>query len=160
MDPEIGNLENAETTTNNEPDQVEEVPAIVVKRRGRPAGSKNRKESDNLGHPPVTTQVVPTPPPDTSMYETLMKRLDAMDGALEKRQTELTRKKELRPKKVTIAPSIPEEAPPPPQPLRRDQLHISGSPRTASRQLMAHLHGQQRERATERERMYENFLPL
>jgi hypothetical protein len=159
MDPEIGNLENAETTTNNEPDQVEEVPAIVVKRRGRPTGSKNKGRESDTGTP-ATAQVVPTPPPDTSMYEALMKRLDAMDGALEKRQTELTMKKEPRPKKVTIAPSIPEEAPPPPQPLRRDQFHISGSPRTASRQLMAHLHGQQRERATERERMYENFLPL
>jgi hypothetical protein len=155
MDPEIGNLENAETTTNNEPDQVEEVPAIVVKRRGRPTGSKNKGRESDTGTP-ATAQVVPTPPPDTSMYEALMKRLDAMDGALEKRQTELTMKKEPRPKKVTIAPR---EEVPPPQPLVRDQFLIKGSPRTASRQLMAHLHGQQKERTTARERLYENFLP-
>jgi hypothetical protein len=156
MDPEIGNLENAETTTNNEPDQVEEVPAIVMKRRGRPAGSKNkgRERESDTGTP--VAQVLT--PPDTSMYDALMKRLDAMDGALDKRQTELTRKKEPRPKKVAL--STPEEEAPTPQPLRRDHFHISGSPRTASRQLMAHLHGQQRERATARERLYENFLPL
>jgi hypothetical protein len=160
MDPVIVNSENAETTANDEPDQVEEVPAIVMKRRGRPTGSKNKGRESDTGTPAATAQVVPTPPPDTSMYDALMKRLDAMNGALERRQDELTMKKEPRPKKVTIAPSIPEEAPPTPQPLRRDQFHISGSPRTASRQLMAHLYGQQRERATERERMYENFLPL
>ena len=89
-----------------------------------------------------------------------MKRLDAMDGQLQKRQAELA-KKERAPRKVAIA------APPPidtrqtsEEPFREPSFRIQGSPRTASRQLMEHLHSQQMERASARERMYQNFLPI
>ena len=147
MDSEIlENVEAAETTA----DAVDEPPpTIVVKRKGRPAGSKNKTKAE-----------VPPPPPspaaaDTSMYDALMKRLDAMDGALEARQAELAAKKVPRPKKVAMAPTIHEETPPPPS-----RFQIAGSPRSATRQLMAHLHDQQREKRSARERMYENFLPL
>ena len=148
MDSEI--LENVEAASETIADAVDETPpTIVVKRKGRPVGSKNK----------TTAEVPPPPPPspaDTSMYDALMKRLDAMDGALEKRQAELAPKKERapRPQKVAIAPTIQEETPPP------SRFHIVGSPRSATRQLMAHLHDQQREKRSAKERMYENFLPL
>jgi hypothetical protein len=151
MDQEI--VEAAETIA----DAVDEPPpTIAVKRKGRPAGSKNKIAKAETGGTPEV-QPAPPPSPDTSMYDALMKRLDAMDGALEKRQAELTPKKERvpRPKKVAMAPTIQEETPPPPS-----RLHIVGSPRTATRQLMAHLHDQQREKRSAKERMYENFLPL
>ena len=47
-----------------------------------------------------------------------------------------------------------------PEPTPKEEFRIQGSPRTASRQLMEHLHQQQIERASARERMYQNFLPL
>ena len=151
--------EEIETTENNEPEQVEQAPipeTLVIKRRGRPTGSRNKAKEGGTGGTPVTAAtapVVPTPPPD--MYSALMKRLDAMDGALEKRQKEI--KKERAPRKVAIAP-------PPPESLERrtttEPFRIQGSPRTASRQLMEHLHSQQMERASAREQMYQNFLPI
>jgi hypothetical protein len=93
------------------------------------------------------------------MYTALMKRLDEMDGKFEKRQAEI--KKERAPRKVAIAK-------PPPiatrrtseEPFREQSFRIQGSPRTASRQLMEHLHYQQMERASARELMYQNFLPI
>ena len=155
-------LEEIETTENNEPEQVEEVPipeTIIVKRRGRPTGAKNKVSSTGgTLETTATAPVVPTAQPD--MYTALMKRLDAMDGVLEKRQAELA-KKERAPRKVAIA------APPPidtrqtsEEPFREPSFRIQGSPRTASRQLMEHLHSQQMERASARERMYQNFLPI
>jgi hypothetical protein len=149
MDPET--VEAAETIA----DAVDEPPpTIAVKRKGRPAGSKNKiTKSDTGGTPEVPP---PPPSPDTSMYDALMKRLDEMDGAIERRQAELAPKKErpARPKRVAMAPTIREETPPP------SRFHIVGSPRTATRQLMAHLNEQQREKRSARERLYENFLPL
>ena len=42
----------------------------------------------------------------------------------------------------------------------QQEFRIQGSPRTATRQLMEHLQSQQLERASARERMYQNFLPI
>ena len=89
------------------------------------------------------------PQPDP-MYTALMNRLDAMDGMLAKRETEI-KKKEEGPRKVAVEP-IQEISPEP--------FRIQGSTRTAPRQLMEHFHSQQMERASARERMYKNFLPL
>jgi hypothetical protein len=155
MDPET--LETTTTIDENN-EQVEEVPipeTIIVKRRGRPAGSKNKLVSSTGGTPET---VVPTAPPD--VYTALMKRLDEMDGKFEKRQAKLV-KKERAPRKVAIA------APPPidtrqtsEEPFGEPSFRIQGSPRTASRQLMEHLHSQQMERASAREKMYQTFLPI
>ena len=154
-------LEEIETTENNEPEQVEEAPipeTIIVKRRGRPAGSKNKLVSSTGGTPEtVATAVVPTAP--DPRYTAMMKRLDEMDGKFEKRHAES--KKEKTPRKVAIVK-------PPPidtrqtseEPFREPSFRIQGSPRTASRQLMEHLHSQQMERASARERMYQSFLPI
>jgi hypothetical protein len=154
MDPET--VEAAETIA----DAVDEPPpTIAVKRKGRPAGSKNKITKADTGGTP---EVPPPPPsPDTSMYDALMKRLDEMDGAIERRQAELalgqanahSKERPARPKKVAMTPTIREEVEP-------SRFHIVGSPRTATRQLMAHLNEQQREKRSARERLYENFLPL
>ena len=124
-----------------------------LRRKGRPAGSKNKITKADTGGTPLQP---PPPSPDTSMYDALMKRLDEMDGALERRQADLAPKKErpARPKRVAMTPTVREDTPPP------SRFQIVGSPRTATRQLMAHLHAQQREKRSARERLYENFLPL
>ena len=93
-----------------------------------------------------------------------MKRLDSLDEELKKKEAELAKrqvKREKQPRKAAFKePIVEEEYHPPPQPKENPAFHINGSPRTASRQLMEHLHMQQRERTSARERMYENFLPL
>ena len=128
---------------------------IIVKMRGRPAGSKNKAkaaESSTGG----TVESAPQPDP---MYTALMKRLDAMDGMLAQRQAENAKKEKAppRPRKARVERDI---SPPSPEPAPKEEFRIQGSPRTASRQLMAHLHSQQMERASARERMYQNFLPI
>ena len=126
---------------------------IIVKMRGRPAGSKNKAKAE---HP--TIESAPTKPADP-MYTALMKRLDAMDGMLAQRQAEIVKKEKAppRPRKARVERDI---SPPSPEPAPKEEFRIQGSPRTASRQLMEHLHQQQIERASARERMYQNFLPL
>jgi hypothetical protein len=129
---------------------------IIVKMRGRPAGSKNKAKAE---HPTIETPQ-PAPQPMASqpdpMYTALIKRLDAMDGMLAQREAEIAKKEKAppRPRKARVERDIS------PEPASKEECRIQGSPRTASRQLMEHLHQQQIERASARERMYQNFLPI
>ena len=79
MDPEpIDDTEIGEEITQAE-EHVNAPPPekIIVKMRGRPAGSKNKaKAQSSTGG---TVESAPQPDP---MYTALMKRLDAMDGML------------------------------------------------------------------------------
>ena len=140
---EIGEEINQAEEHANAPPEM-----IVVKMRGRPAGSKNKAKAENS-----TIESAPQPDP---MYTALMKRLDDMDGMLAQRQAEIVKKDKPppRPRKARV------ESPPSPEPTPKEEFRIQGSPRTASRQLMQHLHQQQIERESARERMYQNFLPL
>ena len=61
---------------------------IAVEMRGRPARSKNKANAEN---PIIVSESPPQPDP---MYTALMKRLDAMDGMLAKRETEIAKKGE------------------------------------------------------------------
>ena len=145
---EIGEEIQAEEHANAPPE------TIIVKMRGRPAGSKNKAKAE---HP--TIESAPQPDP---MYTALMKRLDDMDGMLAQRQAEIVKKEKAppplrRPRKARVERDI---SPPSPEPASKEEFRIQGSPRTASRQLMEHLHQQQIERASARERMYQNFLPI
>jgi hypothetical protein len=82
-----------------------------------------------------------------------------MDGMLALRQAEIVKKEKAppRPRKARVERDI---SPPSLEPTPKEEFRIQGSPRTASRQLMEHLHSQQMERASARERMYQNFLPI
>ena len=150
LDTEIGEeINQTEEDVNAPPPET-----IIVKMRGRPAGSKNKAKAE---HP--TIESAPQPDP---MYTALMKRLDDMDGMLAQRQAEIVKKEKAppplrRPRKARVERDI---SPPSPEPAPKEEFRIQGSPRTASRQLMEHLHQQQMERASARERMYQNFLPI
>ena len=141
----VGGLNQAEEDANAPPPPPE---TLIVKMRGRPAGSKNKARAEN-----PTIESAPQPDP---MYTALMKRLDDMDGMLAQRQAEIVKKEKAppRPRKARVERDIS------PEPASKEEFRIQGSPRTASRQLMEHLHQQQIERASARERMYQNFLPL
>ena len=149
-DTEIGEeINQAEEDANAPP------PETIIVKRGRPAGSKNKAKAEN---PTIVSESQPQPmasQPDP-MYTALMKRLDAMDGMLAQRQAEIVKKEKAppRPRKARVERDIS------PEPAPKVEFRIHGSPRTASRQLMEHLHQQQIERASARERMYQNFLPL
>ena len=148
LDTEIGEERPQAAEDANAPPPPE---TIIVKMRGRPAGSKNKARAEN-----PTIESAPQPDP---MYTALMKRLDDMDGMLAQRQAEIVKKEKAppRPRKARVERDI---SPPSPEPAPKEEFRIQGSPRTASRQLMEHLHSQQMERASARERMYQNFLPL
>ena len=122
---------------------------LVVKRRGRPAGARNKAKAESSTGGTVETAAVPerehTPDP---LYTALLKRLDTMEATMKQSPPKV--KKERAPRKVAMATP----------PAREPEFRIQGSPRTASRQLMEHLQSQQLERASVRERMYQNFLPI
>ena len=140
-------MDPSETEVAEVAEEEEAPESIIVKRKGRPTGAKNKVKADTGGTPE-------TPDP---MYTQLMKRLDQMDTQLQKRE-EKPEKKPRQPRKTAFKEPIVEEEYRPPR--EKPSFHINGSPRTASRQLMEHLHFQQRERISARERMYENFLPI
>ena len=142
----VGEINQADDDANAPPSPPE---TIIVKMRGRPAGSKNKAKAESSTG--GTVEAVPDP-----MYTALMKRLDAMDGMLKQREAEIVKKEKAppKPRKARVERDIS------PEPTSKEEFRIQGSPRTASRQLMAHLHSQQMERASARERMYQNFLPL
>jgi hypothetical protein len=146
----VGEINQADDDANAPPSPPE---TIIVKMRGRPAGSKNKAKAESSTG--GTVEAAPAPQPDP-MYTALMKRLDAMDGMLKQREAEIVKKEKAppRPRKARVERDIS------PEPTSKEEFRIQGSPRTASRQLMAHLHSQQMERASARERMYQNFLPL
>ena len=146
IDTEISEeINQAEEDANAPP------PETIIVKRGRPAGSKNKAKAESSTG--GTVESAPQPDP---MYTALMKRLDAMDGMLAQRQAEIAKKEKAppRPRKARVERDIS------PEPTSKEEFRIQGSPRTASRQLMEHLHQQQIERASARERMYQNFLPL
>ena len=147
----VGEINQAEEDANAPPPSPPET--IIVKMRGRPAGSKNKAKAESSTG--GTVEAAPAPQPDP-MYTALMKRLDAMDGMLKQREAEIVKKEKAppKPRKARVERDIS------PEPTSKEEFRIQGSPRTASRQLMAHLHSQQMERASARERMYQNFLPL
>ena len=150
-DTEIGEeINQAEEDANAPPPEK-----IIVKMRGRPAGSKNKAKAQSSTGGTVESAPQPESQPDP-MYTALMKRLDAMDGMLAQRQAEIVKKEKAppRPRKARVERDIS------PEPAPKEEFRIQGSPRTASRQLMEHLHQQQMERASARERMYQNFLPI
>jgi hypothetical protein len=158
-----------DTETVGEIDQAEEdaiapPPETIILKRGRPAGSKNKAKAVSEYNPTIVSESQPLAPipmasqPDP-MYTALMKRLDDMDGMLKQRLAEIVKKEKAppKPRKARVERDI---SPPSPEPAPKEEFRIQGSPRTASRQLMEHLHQQQIERASARERMYQNFLPL
>ena len=144
IDTEIG-----EEVTQADDDANAPPETIIVRMRGRPAGSKNKAKAESSTG--GTVESGPDP-----MYTALMKRLDDMDGMLKQREAEIVKKEKAppKPRKARVERDIS------PEPAREPEFRIQGSPRTASRQLMEHLHQQQIERASARERMYQNFLPL
>ena len=159
MDSELlDDTEIGEEITQAEEDVNAPPPETIIVKRGRPAGSKNKAKAEN---PTIVSESQPLAPipmasqPDP-MYTALMKRLDAMDGMLAQRQAEIVKKEKAppRPRKARVERDIS------PEPAPKEEFRIQGSPRTASRQLMEHLHSQQMERASARERMYQNFLPI
>ncbi len=154
MDSEPIETEIGEEVTQAEEDANAPPETIIVKMRGRPAGSKNKARAEN-----PTIESAPQPDP---MYTALMKRLDDMDGMLAQRQAEIVKKEKAppRPRKARVVSLGRDISPPSPEPAPKEEFRIQGSPRTASRQLMEHLHQQQMERASARERMYQNFLPI
>ena len=85
LDTEIGEEINQAEEDVNAPPPPE---TIIVKMRGRPAGSKNKAKAE---HP--TIESAPQPDP---MYTALMKRLDDMDGMLAQRLAEIVKKKHHR----------------------------------------------------------------
>ena len=153
IDTEISEeINQAEEDANAPP------PETIIVKRGRPAGSKNKAKAQSSTGGTVESTPQPESQPDP-MYTALMKRLDAMDGMLAQRQAEIVKKEKAppplrRPRKARVERDIS------PEPTSKEEFRIQGSPRTASRQLMEHLHQQQIERASARERMYQNFLPL
>ena len=159
IDTEISEeINQAEEDANAPP------PETIIVKRGRPAGSKNKAKAVSEYNPTIVSESQPLAPipmasqPDP-MYTALMKRLDAMDGMLAQRQAEIAKKEKAppplrKPRKARVERDIS------PEPTSKEEFRIQGSPRTASRQLMEHLHQQQIERASARERMYQNFLPL
>ena len=72
---------------------------LIVKMRGRPAGSKNKAKAENLtiesAPQPAPQPMAPQPDP---MYTALMKRLDAMDGMLAQRKAEIAKKEKAPPR--------------------------------------------------------------
>jgi hypothetical protein len=150
-------MDPSETEVQEVQEEIHDVPeSIIMKRKGRPAGAKNKVKESSTGGTPETAQ--------DPMYTSLMKRLDSMDEALKKKEetkpeTKPKKPRQPRPRPIVAfkEPIVEEEYHPQP---KEKPFHINGSPRTASRQLMEHLHMQQMERASARERMYENFLPL
>ena len=174
MDPDPLDTELDEERPQAEEDANAPPETLIVKMRGRPAGSKSKAKAE---HPTIVSESAPQPQPMANqpdpMYTALMKRLDAMDGMLAQREAEIVKKEKAppRPRKARAVslgrdispPSHCEREPSSSQTNgiygREQQFRIQGSPRTASRQLMEHLHSQQMERASARERMYQNFLP-
>ena len=140
--------------------QVEEVvtaaaapETFIVRRRGRPAGARNKTKAESSSSTGGTVETLDVPERERTpdpLYTALMKRLDTMEATMKLSPPKV--KKERASRKVAMAP-------PPPQ-AREPEFRIQGSPRTPSRQLMAHLQSQQLERASARERMYQNFLPI
>ena len=162
MDSELlDDTEISEEINQAEEDANAPPPETIIVKRGRPAGSKNKAKAVSEYNPTIVSESQPLAPipmasqPDP-MYTALMKRLDAMDGMLAQRQAEIAKKEKAppRPRKARVERDIS------PEPTSKEEFRIQGSPRTASRQLMEHLHQQQIERASARERMYQNFLPL
>ena len=153
-----------ETELNEKAPQVEEMDpnwgpeTIVVKRRGRPAGARNKTkaESSSTGGTVETAEVPERERTPDPLFSALMKRLDTMEATMKQSPPKV--KKERAPRRVAMA------SPPAREPAeanaQQHEFRIQGSPRTASRQLMEHLQSQQLERASARERMYQNFLPI
>jgi len=159
----IDDTEISEEVTQAEEDANAPPPETIIVKRGRPAGSKNKAKAQSSAPDTggTVSMVESAPQPESAsqpdpMYTALMKRLDAMDGMLAQRQAEIVKKDKPppRPRKARVERDIS------PEPTPKEEFRIQGSPRTASRQLMEHLHQQQIERASARERMYQNFLPL
>ena len=154
-------IDTIEEVTQAEEDANAPPPETIIVKRGRPAGSKNKAKAVSEYNPTIVSESQPLAPipmasqPDP-MYTALMKRLDAMDGMLAQREAEIVKKEKAppKPRKARVERDIS------PEPTSKEEFRIQGSPRTASRQLMEHLHQQQIERASARERMYQNFLPL
>ena len=167
MDSEPIDTEISEEINQAEEDANAPPPETIIVKRGRPAGSKNKAKAVSEYNPTIVSESQPLAPipmasqPDP-MYTALMKRLDAMDGMLAQREAEIVKKEKApppsnvmrKPRKARVERDIS------PEPTSKEEFRIQGSPRTASRQLMEHLHQQQIERASARERMYQNFLPL
>ena len=153
---------DTETELRKEAPQVEEVDmtapeTIVVKRRGRPTGARNKTKAESSSTAGTIEAVeVPererTPDP---LYSALMKRLDTVEATMKQSPPKV--KKERAPRRVAMTPPPARE---PAVANAQQEFCIQGSPRTASRQLMEHLQSQQLERASARERMYQNFLPI
>ena len=150
MDPEM--------ELSEEVPQVEEVDmtaaapeTLVVKQRGRPAGARNKTKADSSSSTGGTIETLDVPERERTpdpLYTALMKRLDTMEMTMKKSPPKVKRGR--APRKVAMAPP----------PDREPEFRIQGSPRTASRQLMEHLQSQQLERASARERVYQNCLPI
>ena len=158
MESDPIDTEISEEVTQAEEDANAPPPETIIVKRGRPAGSKNKAKAESSAlYTGGTVSMVESAPQPDPMYTALMKRLDAMDGMLAQRQAEIAKKEKAppRPRKARVERDIS-----PPEPAPKEEFRIQGSPRTASRQLMEHLHQQQIERASARERMYQNFLPL
>ena len=102
MDPETEAIEDLSRVVLEE-DADAPPETIFVKMRGRPAGSKSKPKAESI-------HVREAPQPDP-MYTALMKRLDAMDGMLAKRATDI-KKKDMASRNVVVEP-IREIAPAP-----------------------------------------------
>ena len=128
-----------------EPEPAPAPEPVVIRKAGRPKGSKNRPKE-----PEVRADTPRTDEADVNkvLYETLMKRLDDM----EKRQEPKKPRAPPRPRKALTGaeePPSPQAAPSPPR-LSRSEI---------TRQFMEQMNEVQNERNLQRQRMYAQFLP-
>ena len=147
MDPE------SETTPEPEVPEPEPEPApapepVVIRKAGRPKGSKNKAKPE-----PEVRADTRTDEADVNkvLYETLMKRLDDM----EKRQEPKKPRAPPRPRKALTGA----EEPPSPQAARREASPPRLSRSEITRQFMEQMNEVQNERNLQRQRMYAQFLP-
>ena len=156
IDTEISEeINQAEEDANAPP------PETIIVKRGRPAGSKNKAKADQSISDNSIRVPASAPIHGESARSNVHSSNEAIgcygrnagaEGGRDCEEGEGSTPRE--PRKARVERDIS------PEPTSKEEFRIQGSPRTASRQLMEHLHQQQIERASARERMYQNFLPL
>ena len=159
MDSDPIDTEISEEVTQAEEDANAPPPETIIVKRGRPAGSKNKAKAQSSAlYTGGTVWSQPAEPARSNVHGADEatgchgRNAGAAAGRDCKKGKGTTPIE--RPRKARVERDIS------PEPAPKEEFRIQGSPRTASRQLMEHLHQQQIERASARERMYQNFLPL
>ena len=148
MDPEETPEPEVPQPEVPEPEVVPAPEPVVIRKAGRPKGSKNKAKV-----PEVRADTPRTDEADVNkvLYETLMKRLDDM----EKRQEPKKPRAPPRPRKALTGA----EEPPSPQAARREASPPRLSRSEITRQFMEQMNEAQNEHRLQRQRLYAQFLP-